>query len=49
MNRKFWILTIVVSLLLPLAHSKVRQKIANYLWKVLTGIDLTKYEQDETR
>lgn len=44
MNRKLWILTVVVSLLLPLARPKVRQKILNYLWKVLTGIDLTKYE-----
>jgi hypothetical protein len=44
MNRKLWILTVIVSLLLPLTHPKVRQKIVNYLWKVLTGIDLTKYE-----
>jgi hypothetical protein len=44
MNRKLWILTMVVGLFLPLAHPKVRQKTLNYLWKVLTGIDLTKYE-----
>jgi hypothetical protein len=44
MNRKLWILTVIVSLLLPLTHPKVRQKILNYLWKVLTGINLTKYE-----